>query len=69
MLALEFDSGWLNFIMKCIQSTSCSFTISGFPSDHVNLNRGLHKGDLISRFLFLIFFKGLSLFPSHPMES
>lgn len=46
--------------MTCVTSVSYAVLVNGQPGDKIVPTRGLHQGDLISLYLYLICVEGLS---------
>lgn len=55
--------------MECMMTTSVSVLINGIPPPEFKLERGLHQGDLLSPFLFLIVAEGLNLLVNRAVQS
>ncbi|KAK5824413.1 hypothetical protein PVK06_019185 [Gossypium arboreum] len=60
MIQIGFAVEWVTLIMKCISTVSYTVNINGKRGDIFKPTRGLHQGDPLSPFLFLICSKGLS---------
>ncbi|KAA3460258.1 reverse transcriptase [Gossypium australe] len=60
MKKMGFASTWIDLIMRCVTSVSYAVTINGNQGRIFKPTRGLHKGDPLSPFLFLICSEGLS---------
>ena len=59
MEKLGFDSRWTSFISSCIWFVSFSILVNGEPHGNFTPNRGLHQGDPLSLYLFLLCVEGL----------
>lgn len=45
---------WVRWISKCLSTTTAFVLINGSLTDEIQMKRGLHQGDPLSTFLFLI---------------
>ena len=49
-----FSNKWINLINQCISTPTFSILINGSPKGHFKFHHGLHQGDSISPFLFIL---------------
>jgi hypothetical protein len=60
MKKLGFCDPFVQNVMKCVRSMSYRFKVNGNITDTIVPGRGLHQGDLISLYLFLVCGRGFS---------
>ena len=60
MRRMGFQERWIALSMMCVKTVSYSVLINGIPKGCINPTRGLHQGDPISPYLFLLCAEGLS---------
>lgn len=60
MKKLGFSDRWRSLIMLCISLVTCYLKINGMPHGCITPTGGLHQGDLLSPYLFLICVEELS---------
>lgn len=57
--ALGFEEEWVNWIVNLTSSTFFSILLNGAPSQTFKSSRGIHQGDPLSLFLFILMVEGL----------
>ena len=59
MEKLGFDERWRGLVMRCVRTVTYSIKINGSPKGHIIPSRGIHQGDPLSPYFFLLCAKGL----------
>ena len=54
-----FFDQWIEWVMKLVSSSFFSILVNGTPSQPFQVSRGIHQGDPLSPFLFIIVTEGL----------
>ena len=57
---IGFYERWIDLIMRCITTVSYSMLINGVAHGNIMPSRGLHQGDPLSSYLFLLCANGFS---------
>jgi len=60
LLAFGFCATWTRWLMNLISSPCFSILLNGSPSSPFRPSQGIHQGDPLSSFLFVLIAKGLS---------
>ena len=57
---VSFTERWITLLMLCVKTISYSILVNGEPKWMIYLTRGIHQGDPLSPFLFLLCIEGLN---------
>lgn len=69
LIAFGFNPTWVRYIMTLVSSPLCFVLVNGIPSKLYHSSRGIHQGDPLSPFLFIIMAKGLGCLIKHSAHS
>ena len=59
MRKMGFCERWIGLIMACVKIVTYSILVNGEPQGLIHPTRGIHLGDPLSPFLFLLCTEGL----------
>jgi hypothetical protein len=62
---MGFSGHWVDLIMRCVESVLLSVRINGYLSDSFSPSRGIHQGDPLSPYLFMLCAADLSCLLKH----
>ena len=68
MEKMGFHPTWIGWIMECIQSVTYSILVNGEPNGHIIPSRGIHQGDPLSPYLFLLCSEDLNGIIQHSVD-
>ena len=63
MLKMGFAPKWVDWIMLCVSTVTCSISVNGKLVDPIKPKRGLRHGIPLSPYLFYVQRASLTLFP------
>jgi len=69
MGSMSFPTLWRKWIKECVCTSTASVLVNGSPTDEFPLERGLHQGDPLSPFLFLLAAEGLNVLMQSLVEA
>ena len=60
MEKMGFSARWIERVMSCVTTPSFSILVNRKPHDMIHPSRGIHQGDLLSPYLFLLCVEGFT---------
>ena len=60
MQKMGFSDRWIERVMSCVTTSSFSVLVNGKPYANILPSRGLHQGDPLSPYLFLLCAEGFT---------
>ena len=65
---MGFHPTWIGWILECIQSVTYSILVNGEPKGHIIPSKGIHQGNPLSPYLFLLCSEGLNGVIQHAVD-
>ena len=68
MEKMGFHSTWIDWILECLKSVTYLILVNGESKGHIIPTRGIHQGDPLSPYLFLLCSEGLNGLIEHVVD-